>query len=61
METLQRLVAEAFPAPVIELPIRDGNEYQRKLRLQGQLVIELPIRDGNLSFSSVIHSFLYSY
>ena len=32
---------------VIELPIRDGNQYQDDHEERNGRVIELPIRDGN--------------
>jgi len=42
-------VKKFHPDPVIELPIRDGNQDSKWALGIAECVIELPIRDGNLS------------
>jgi len=47
METQDERRNSSLLAPVIELPIRDGNDEEELINILKEVVIELPIRDGN--------------
>ena len=55
METQDERRNSSLLAPVIELPIRDGNDEEELINILKEVVIELPIRDGNQDMGGYIN------